>query len=119
MDQPSRVIVMKVGVHLSEPWEAIVERSSQRSGQRASSIGCGPVTRYRASVAPASGPMSPSGRRVRENALYLVWKIVERLARRWRALNGGATVMTLVLAGARFEDGILGHQPPREEVQAA
>jgi hypothetical protein len=26
MDQPSRVIVMKVGVHLSEPWEAIVER---------------------------------------------------------------------------------------------
>jgi hypothetical protein len=26
MDQPSRVILMKVGVHLSEPWEAIVER---------------------------------------------------------------------------------------------
>lgn len=26
MDQPGRVIVMKVGVHLSEPWEAIVER---------------------------------------------------------------------------------------------
>jgi len=26
MDQPSRVIVMKVGVHLSEPWRAIVER---------------------------------------------------------------------------------------------
>src|SRR5450759_5393193 len=26
MDQPSRVIVMKVGVHLGEPWEAIVER---------------------------------------------------------------------------------------------
>jgi len=26
MGQLSRVIVMKVGVHLSEPWEAIVER---------------------------------------------------------------------------------------------
>ena len=26
MDQPSRVIVMKVGVHMGEPWEAIVER---------------------------------------------------------------------------------------------
>jgi len=26
MDQPSRVIVMKVGVHLGEPWQAIVER---------------------------------------------------------------------------------------------
>jgi hypothetical protein len=26
MDQPSRVIVMKVGVHLGEPWEAIVAR---------------------------------------------------------------------------------------------
>ena len=25
MDQPSRVIVMKVGVHLGEPLEAIVE----------------------------------------------------------------------------------------------
>jgi|BarGraIncu00421A_1022006.scaffolds.fasta_scaffold21399_1 hypothetical protein len=26
MDQPSRAIVMKVGVHLGEPWEAIIER---------------------------------------------------------------------------------------------
>jgi putative transposase len=57
--------------------------------------------------------------RVRENALYLVFKIVERLARHWRVLNGGATVMTLLLAGARFSDGILVHQPPGEEVQAA
>jgi hypothetical protein len=28
-------------------------------------------------------------------------------------------VMTLVLAGARFADGILVQEPPREEVQAA
>ena len=57
--------------------------------------------------------------RVRENALYLVFKIVERLATRWRTLNGGATVMSLVLAGERFVDGILVRQPPREEVRAA
>ncbi len=57
--------------------------------------------------------------RVRENALYLVFKIVQRLGQHWRVLNGGPTVMTLVLAGARFSDGILVPQPPREEVQAA
>jgi transposase-like protein len=57
--------------------------------------------------------------RVRENALYLVFKIVERLATRWRVLNGGATVMALVLAGERFVDGVLVRQPPREEVRAA
>ncbi len=43
----------------------------------------------------------------RENALYLVFKIVERLGRNWRALNGGRTLMTLVLEGRRFIDGIL------------
>ena len=57
--------------------------------------------------------------RVRENALYLVFKIVQRLSMHWRVLNGGATVMTLVLAGARFGDGILVGEQPREEVQAA
>jgi len=56
--------------------------------------------------------------RVRENALYLVFKIVERLARHWRTLNGGATVMTLMLAGERFVDGVLVRRP-REEEQAA
>jgi len=45
--------------------------------------------------------------RVRENALYLVFKIVERLSANWRVLNGGATVMSLVLAGERFVDGQL------------
>lgn len=57
--------------------------------------------------------------RVRENALYLVWKIVARLATHWRVLNGGATLMSLVLDGAAFSDGILVQTPPREEVQAA
>jgi len=57
--------------------------------------------------------------RVRENALYLVFKIVERLAIHWRVLNGGATVMALVLAGERFVGGILVRQPGREEVRAA
>lgn len=57
--------------------------------------------------------------RVRENALYLVFKIVERLARHWRVLNGGATLMALVLAGERFANGILVRQPARKEEQAA
>jgi hypothetical protein len=56
---------------------------------------------------------------VRENALYLVFKIVERLAGHWRVLNGGATVMGLVLAGERFVDGMLVKQAPREEERAA
>jgi len=43
----------------------------------------------------------------RENALYLVFKIVERLGQNWRARNGGRTLMTLVLEGRRFIDGVL------------
>lgn len=43
----------------------------------------------------------------RENALYLVFKVVLRLGQNWRALNGGRTVMSLVLAGRKFVDGIL------------
>jgi transposase-like protein len=59
--------------------------------------------------------------RRRENALYLVFKIVERLADSWRTLNGGATIMTLLLAGARFRDGVLVEHPARrqEEVPMA
>ena len=45
--------------------------------------------------------------RRRDNALYLVFKIVERLSRNWRSLNGGANLMTLVLEGCAFKDGIL------------
>jgi putative transposase len=49
--------------------------------------------------------------RRRDNALYLVFKIVQRLSRNWRTLNGGANLMTLVLEGRKFKDGIL--QPER------
>lgn len=55
--------------------------------------------------------------RVRENALYLVFKIVGRLAGSWRQLNGGATLMTLLLTGARFRDGILVEHPARRETE--
>jgi putative transposase len=44
--------------------------------------------------------------RTRENALYLVFKIIERLGQRWRALNGGANLMTLVIDGWEFRDGL-------------
>ena len=57
--------------------------------------------------------------RVRENALYLVFKIVERLSQNWRSLNGGATLMSLLLSGARFRDGVLVAHPAREEVVRA
>jgi transposase-like protein len=43
----------------------------------------------------------------RENALYLVFKVIERLGENWRALNGGRTLMSLVLEGRRFIDGVL------------
>jgi transposase-like protein len=45
--------------------------------------------------------------RRRDNALYLVFKIVERLSQNWRSLNGGANLMTLVLEGCTFKDGML------------
>jgi len=44
--------------------------------------------------------------RCRNNALYLVFKMVERLSGNWRALNGGENLMALVLEGAVFKDGI-------------
>ena len=45
--------------------------------------------------------------RRRDNVLYLVFKVVERLSGNWRALNGGETLMTLVLEGCVFKEGIL------------
>ena len=44
--------------------------------------------------------------RNREAALYLVFKVVERLSQNWRALNGGENLMALVLEGYVFRDGI-------------
>ncbi len=52
--------------------------------------------------------------RCRDNALYLVFKLVERLSGNWRALNGGENLMTLVLEGAVFKDGV---RQPREAEQ--
>jgi putative transposase len=58
--------------------------------------------------------------RQREAALYLVFKIVQRLSRNWRTLNGGATLMTLVLEGCTFRDGVLQPRPaPMAAAQAA
>jgi putative transposase len=57
--------------------------------------------------------------RTRETALYLVFKIVERLGRNWRALNGGENLMTLVLEGCTFKDGILQPRPAPEAAEQA
>jgi putative transposase len=63
--------------------------------------------------------------RPRDSALYLVFKITQRLELGWRPLNGGLTLMTLLLRGARFIDGIyipadIGHPGDSgEEVSAA
>ncbi len=51
--------------------------------------------------------------RCRDNALYLVFKVVARLSGRWRTLNGGANLMTLVLARCSFRDGVLQHPEAR------
>lgn len=63
--------------------------------------------------------------RRRDSALYLVFKITQRLELGWRPLNGGLTLMTLLLRGARFVDGIYipadvdRPSDPGEEVSAA
>ena len=54
--------------------------------------------------------------RSRDNALYLVFKMVERLSDHWRALNGGENLMALVLEGAVFRDGL---RQPKESGQLA
>ncbi len=55
--------------------------------------------------------------RRRENALYLVFKIAQRLEHSWRPLNGGLTIMTLLLGGARFVDGV--YVPAPHQIAAA
>jgi transposase-like protein len=44
--------------------------------------------------------------RHRENVLYLVFKLIDRLSQNWRALNGGENLMRLILDGAEFRDGL-------------
>lgn len=57
--------------------------------------------------------------RKRENALYLVYKIVRRLSQNWRGLNGGPRLMQMVLAGAVFRDGVLIESDQEAEVISA
>jgi len=57
--------------------------------------------------------------RTRETALYLVFKLVERLSENWRALNGGENLMTLVLEGCSFKDGLLQPRPAPETASEA
>ncbi len=49
--------------------------------------------------------------RSRDATLYLIFKLVQRLGERWRVLNGGATLMALVLEGAVFIDGVRQRRP--------
>jgi putative transposase len=57
--------------------------------------------------------------RRRENALYLVFKIVQRLGRNWRALNGGPSLMQMVAEGMVFTDGVLQESDQETEVRVA
>ncbi len=57
--------------------------------------------------------------RRRDNALYLVFKIVERLSENWRALNGGANLMALVLAECDFKHGLLQRRQVHQLAAAA
>jgi transposase-like protein len=57
--------------------------------------------------------------RKRENALYLVYKIVRRLSHNCRGLNGGPRLMRMVLAGAVFQDGVLVESDQTAEVMSA
>jgi putative transposase len=57
--------------------------------------------------------------RSRDNALYLVFKMVERLSEHWRALNGGENLMALVLEGAVFQDGLRQPKESRQPAQTA
>ena len=56
--------------------------------------------------------------KVRENALYLVFKLVCRLSTNWRSINA-PNQLTLLLAGHRFIDGKLRVDQPTQEVIAA
>tara|TARA_B100000949_G_scaffold175309_1_gene156057 strand:- start:326 stop:550 length:225 start_codon:yes stop_codon:yes gene_type:complete len=57
--------------------------------------------------------------RRRDNALYLVFKIVERLSRNSRSLNGGANLMALVMARCNLTDGALQRREVHQLATAA
>jgi putative transposase len=56
--------------------------------------------------------------RSRENVLYLVFKLIERLSANWRTLNGGENLIRLVLDGAVFCDGLHQPRPPAAAADA-
>ncbi len=56
--------------------------------------------------------------RVRENALYLVFKLAIRLSTNWRSINA-PNQLTLLLAGHRFLDGKLRLEPSSPQENAA
>lgn len=53
----------------------------------------------------------------RDNALFLVFKLIDRLSINWNRLSGDPELLRLVMDAAPFEDGILA--PRRKEVSAA
>jgi putative transposase len=53
--------------------------------------------------------------RKRSAALYLVFKLIERLSGSWRALNGGENLMVLVLEGCVFTDGLRQARRPTDQ----
>lgn len=58
--------------------------------------------------------------RQRKAALYLVFKVMERLSGNWPALNGGQNLMALVLEGCVFHGGITkGGTAVQQPVRAA
>jgi putative transposase len=57
--------------------------------------------------------------RRRDNALYLVFKLIDRLSINWAPLQGEPELLRLVVEGARFEDGILASPPSPKEASAA
>ena len=56
---------------------------------------------------------------VRENALYLVFKLVHRLSLNWRGINAPNQLL-LLLQGHRFVNGRiqLAQPPPKEDIAA-
>jgi hypothetical protein len=56
--------------------------------------------------------------RVRDNVLYLVFKLATRLSTNWRGINA-PNQLHLLLAGYRFVDGQLQLSQPSPEVAAA
>jgi transposase-like protein len=71
------------------------------------------------SIASSVRLRTDAAKRMRETALYLVFKLVQRLGQNWRALNGGENLMALVLEGSVFEDGTRQRKPAPEPAASA